>query len=71
MNKRNKTGSGVTSLQHVDNAKKDQARSLRKYATPAEGILWKTLRNRKVGGLKLCWLSDSTILENYQGTETN
>ncbi len=52
MKKRNKTGSGVTSLQYVNDTKKQQARSLRKNATHAEEILWEALRNRKVGGLK-------------------
>jgi very-short-patch-repair endonuclease len=50
--KRNNSGSGVTSLQYVDKGKKNQARALRRQATPAERVLWKRLRNRKVAGLK-------------------
>ena len=49
---RNKMGSGVTSLQYVADAKKHQARSLRKHATTAEAVLWEALRNRKAGGFK-------------------
>ena len=52
MNKCKTIGSGVTSLQYVNDAKKRQARSLRKHATPAEEILWKEIRNRKAGGFK-------------------
>ena len=52
MKKRNEMGSGVTSLQYVTDAKKQQARSLRKQATPAEVLLWDAIRNRKAGGFK-------------------
>jgi very-short-patch-repair endonuclease len=47
-----KMGTGVTSLQYVDDGKTEQARFLRRAATPAEIALWKELRNRKVAGLK-------------------
>jgi very-short-patch-repair endonuclease len=44
--------SGVVLLQWVDEAKKEQARRLRKRATPAEKLLWEELRNNAVSGMK-------------------
>jgi hypothetical protein len=44
--------SGVTSLQYVDDYKKEQARKLRKNCTPAEKILWERLRGRQIDGIK-------------------
>jgi very-short-patch-repair endonuclease len=44
--------SGVTALQYVDDAKKQQSRSFRKNGTPADKMLWSYLRNRKANRLK-------------------
>ena len=44
--------SGAVKLQYVNDLKLGQARELRKKSTPAERLLWQTLRNRKCNGLK-------------------
>jgi very-short-patch-repair endonuclease len=44
---------GLITLQFVNEIKREQARRLRKAATPAEIKLWQYLRNRKFCGLKI------------------
>jgi len=44
--------SGVTALQKVTKPKKLRARELRQKMTPAEELLWKRLRCRRLNGLK-------------------
>ena len=50
--KQKHTKSGVVFLQHVEQAKVEQARELRQEMTSAETVIWDELRNRKFLGLK-------------------
>jgi len=47
-----KMSSGVIRLQNVTEEKLSDARDLRQNMTPAEQILWESLRSRKCGGFK-------------------